>query len=107
MIESKIGQRLVGLFLAVLGGGATAWSWYTALTWGYYYRKAVVFFPLFAVVGLGILLFPIDRERLRAEYGTAKPQGLAHLPLVWKVLLVLAVLAALGNWYAIAHLVAD
>ena len=40
MIESKLGQRLLGLFMLVLGGGLTIWVWYTALTEGYYYRKA-------------------------------------------------------------------
>ncbi len=54
MIQSKLGQRFGGLFLLLLGGGFTIWSWYTALTEGYYYRKAVAFFPAFAVVGLGL-----------------------------------------------------
>lgn len=104
MIESKIGQRLVGLLSLALGGGFTAWSWYTALHEGYYYRKAVVFFPFFAVLGLGMLLFPIDMDRLRAEHGVDKPQKLAHYPLAWKVLFVVGLAASLGNWLAISQL---
>lgn len=45
MITSKPGQRLVGLFLFLLGGGLTGWSWHTALTEGYYYEYAVAIFP--------------------------------------------------------------
>ncbi len=52
MIQSKIGQRLLGVLLLVLGGGFTVWSWYTVLTEGYYYRNAVALFPAFAVLGV-------------------------------------------------------
>ena len=103
MIESKIGQRLVGLLLLAVGGGFTVWSWYTALTAGYYYRNAVAFFPAFAVIGLGLLLFPLDVERLRAEHGVERPKKLAHYPPAWKVLFFAAVLAGLGNWLAISQ----
>ncbi|HEX5271683.1 MAG TPA: hypothetical protein VFW33_14395 [Gemmataceae bacterium] len=102
-LQTKGGQRVVGLLLFALGGGATAWSWYTALTAGYYYRKAVVAFPAFAVAGLGLLLFPIDADKLWAEHGVDRPQKFAHYPLSWKVLFVLALLAAVGNWLAISQ----
>jgi hypothetical protein len=103
MLQSKIGQRLLGLLLLVLGGGFTVWSWYTALTEGYYYRKAVALFPAFAVLGLGMILFPIDIERLRAEHGVDKPEKFAHYPPAWKVTVFVAVLAGLGNWLAISQ----
>jgi len=103
MIESKIGQRLAGLFLLALGGGFTAYSWYTALNEGYYFEKAVALFPVCAVAGLGLILFPLDMERLRAEHGVDKPQKLAHYPPIWKLVFVLALLAGLGNWLAIAR----
>jgi hypothetical protein len=104
VIESKLGQRLVGLCFLALGGGFTAWSWYTALTEGHYYRRAVALFPVFAVVGLGLLLFPIDMERFRAEHGIDRPQKLAHYPLAWKLLVGVALAAGLGNWLAITRL---
>lgn len=103
MIESKIGQRVVGLFLLLVGGGLTAWSWYTAVNDGNYYRKAAALLPVVAVAGLGMLLFPIDMERLRAEHGVDRPQKLAHYPRAWKVLFVVAILAGLGNWLAISQ----
>jgi hypothetical protein len=104
MIESKWGQRVAGLLLFLVGAGFTAWCWYTALTEGYYYRKAVAIFPAFAVIGLGLLVFPIDVEQIRAEHGVDKPSKFAHYPLEWKLLFFVALAAALVNWIAIANL---
>jgi hypothetical protein len=104
VIESKIGQRLMGLVLFLLGSAGTAWMWYTALTEGYYYRNAAALLPVCAVFGLGLLLAPFDVEKLRAEHGVDKPQKWAHYPPVWKLIGVLALLAGLGNWFAIAQL---
>jgi hypothetical protein len=102
MIKSKIGQRIAGVFFMALGSGFTAWSWHTAINEGYYYAKAA-FFPAFAVVGLGMFLFPMDMEKLEAEHGVDKPTSLAHYPLRWKLIMVLALLAGFGNWWAISH----
>jgi hypothetical protein len=104
VIESKWGQRLAGLLLFILGGGFSAWSWYTALTDGSYYREAVAIFPAFAVVGLGLLFFPVDMEQFRAEHGVDRPRQFAHYPIAWKVLFFVALAAGLGNWLAISQL---
>jgi hypothetical protein len=90
--------------MMALGGGFTGWSWHTALTEDTYYRKVVFLFPCFLVIGLGALLFPIDVERLRAEYGVEKIERFRQLPLVWKVLTFVAPFAGLANWWAIAHI---
>ena len=103
MIESKIIQRIAGVFLLLLGGWFTMDSWRTFLNEGYYYRKAVALFPVFAVCGLGLILFPLDFERLRAEHGVDKPTKFAHYPPAWKVLFFVMLLAGFGNWFAIAH----
>jgi hypothetical protein len=55
-------QRLAGLFLFGLGGGYTAWGWYTALNEGYFYRGAAFALPAFAVLGLGMFLFRSYKE---------------------------------------------
>lgn len=78
MFQSKIGRRLLGLVLLSLGSGVTVWSWYTALNEGYYYTKAVTVFPAFAVLGIGMLLFPIYVEKPGAEHGLEEPAELEH-----------------------------
>jgi hypothetical protein len=55
------------------------------------------------ILGLALLFFPIDREWSRTEHGVDKPQSLAHYPPIWKGLLAVAVLAGIGNWFAIAR----
>ena len=77
--------------------------WYTAINEGYYYVKAAAIFPAFALLGLGMILFPMDMDRLKAEHGVDKPTSLAHYPLSAKLIIVLALVAGLGNWWAIAH----
>jgi hypothetical protein len=102
LVQSKIGQRIMGFFVFLLGSGFTAWSWYTALNDGYYYVKAAALFPVLAVVGLAAILFPIDVERLRNEHGVDKPTKFAHYPQEWKIVIVVAVAAGLGNLLAIS-----
>lgn len=60
-------QRAGGLGLLLLGLAMTGWEWKTALGEGYYYPKAAVLFPGFAVLGLGLLLFPGYREERLAR----------------------------------------
>ncbi len=55
-------QQLGGVLIALLGGGFTAWSWYTALNEGYFYRKASMLFPAFFILGVGLIIFPGYKE---------------------------------------------
>ena len=103
MIESKIGQRIVGVVLFLFGSVGTVWTWYEALQEGYYYPKVVALLPVFAVCGLGMLLFPLDFDRLRAEHGVDKPSKFAHYPPVWKLIGFVALVAGLGNWLAMSQ----
>jgi hypothetical protein len=95
---------MVGLALAVLGAVFTAGMWHTALTEHYYYRKASAIFPAFAILGLGLLVFPIDVEELRERYGVEKLERFEHYPLAWKVLMFVAIAAGIANWFAISRL---
>lgn len=103
MIQSKAGQRLVGVLMTTLACGFTAWVWHTALTEGHY-RKAAAVFPAFLVIGLGLVLFPIDVEKLKAEHGVEQIESLRQLPPAWWGVFLAALAAAFGNWYALSQL---
>lgn len=104
MIRSKVGQRVLGCFLLVLSVSFIIWEWRRALNEGYYHRNAVVLFPFGAVCGVGLILFPVDYDRLMAEHGVDRVRGFSHMPPAWRVLALLAVAAGLANWFAIANL---
>lgn len=103
MIQSKTGQRVVGLLFLLVSGGFTVYSWYTVIHEGYYHRAAAVLFPTMAVAGLGLLFFPIDYDRLRREHGVEELKKFAHYPPEWKILFFVALAAGLGNWMAISQ----
>src|SRR5262245_5665566 len=103
MIESKLGQRLMGVFLVGVGGWFSIWELNTARNEGHYHNAAILF-PAAVVCGIGIILFPIDVERLKEEHGVEelKPT-FSQLPVEHKVFGILAVAAALGYWYLLAN----
>jgi len=104
VIQSRFGQRLVGALMLVVCGGFTAWTWYTALQEGYYSRKAAALFPALLVFGLGLLVFPIDVERLKAEHGVERIESPEQVPPAWWGVFFAALAAGLGNWYALSQL---
>jgi ABC-type Fe3+-siderophore transport system permease subunit len=92
-------QRLGGAFIALVGGGGVAWSWYTALNRGYYYSKASFLYPAFCVLGLGLLLFPgYKEERIARGEDISGLSGMQVLTPRWWAILVVALLAGLGNY---------
>lgn len=96
-------QQLGGLFIALLGGGYTAWGWYTALTQGYYYRQASMIFPAFCILGLGLIFFPgYKEERLARGEDISGLSGSQLLTPRWWVILGLALAAGLANWLLLA-----
>lgn len=101
MIESKAGQRLIGLVLIALGAALTAWTWHSALTEGSYYPALAMLGPMLAVCGPALIVFPLDYERFRAEHGVSKPEKWEHYPTAWKAVLVLATVAGLANFLTI------
>lgn len=98
MIESKSGQRWSGVLLLAIGIAGTAWTWYSVRTTGKYLRMEVVL-PGFAVMGLAMLLFPMDVAKFRAENGGRKPDQTKDMPTVWGVMLLFAVAACGLNWW--------
>jgi hypothetical protein len=57
--------------------------------------------PAFAVIGLGIVLFPMDVQKLEREHGVDRVRRWDHLPTVWRVLVVVMFCAALANVYLV------
>src|SRR5260370_35607393 len=96
MIRSKLAQRIGGALIFLPGAGVTGWIWHRALTEGYYYRKSAMLFPAFLVIGLGMVLFPIDAEKLKAEYGVEKIQSYRHVPPAWGGVIISAFLAGVS-----------
>jgi hypothetical protein len=106
MFKTKNGQRLLGVFLLLLGGGFTAYTWYTALYEGWTYQKGVPIFPISMVFGLGAILFPIDVAELEAKYGAGNWNMLEDVPAIWGVIPILALGAAFANWYTLSRVLA-
>ena len=97
MIKSKLGRRLGGLFIFILGIFFTAWIWRIALNKGYFYSFTAMVFPAFSVGGLGMFLFPFDEAQLKRKYGVDKLK-LSHYPTIWKVIFVIAIIAGVMNY---------
>jgi hypothetical protein len=97
-MASNLVQRLVGLAFIAVGTGMTVWMWQLALTTGDYNDWAGAIFPAFAVLGLGMLLFPIDRRELQEKFGTDKIESLNQLSPVWIGIFVLALACGVADF---------
>ncbi len=91
-------QRLAGGAIALVGTAGTAWSWYTTLARDYFNFAAGTAFPMFIVLGLGLLLSPDYRtERLARGEDLSTLEGTALITPRWWTILVLALLLGFGN----------
>ena len=98
-MEQRTKERLGGTLITALGAGGTVWNWQRALTEGAFSLKAAMLFPAFAVLGLGLLLFPGYRtERLARGEDISSLSGLALLTARWRFILVLALAAGGVNF---------
>ena len=104
MNATKPAQRVLGLLLFSLGVAGTVWLWSTAINDGYFYLKVAILPPILLTMGLAMLVYPIDKERLLAEHGVESVQTLAHYPPAWKGLLALGVLGGIGNVVALMQM---
>lgn len=97
-------QRAGGFGLLVLGVTMTAREWKTALGEGYYYPKAAVLFPAFAIIGLGLLFFPGYREeRLARGERLEGLEGARLLTPRWWGILAVAIAVGVGHWWLISR----
>lgn len=91
-------QRLGGAFIALLSGGFLAWTWYTALTRGYFYSKAAMIFPAFLVIGVALMLIPGYREeRIARGEDVSQLTGSRLITPRWWAVIVVAFAASLLN----------
>ncbi|HYH78784.1 MAG TPA: hypothetical protein VEX86_03285 [Longimicrobium sp.] len=97
-------QRLAGALIALLSAGFVAWTWYTALTRGYYYRKAALIFPAFLVIGVALLAIPGYREeRVARGEDVSRLEGMGLITPRWWAVLALAMGAASANWFLLSR----
>jgi ABC-type Fe3+-siderophore transport system permease subunit len=96
---SRRRQQLGGFAIALVGACFTGWNWYTALTRGYYYRKAGMLFPAFFIFGVALILFPGYREqRIARGENISGVQGWKLITTRWWVVLVAALVAGVVNF---------
>lgn len=100
-MSSMLKQRVAGLFISVIGFGFTYWMWLTAIEDGTYRVFPSMVFPGFAIVGLGVMLFPFNTQELKEKYGVEKPQNIKQWPPVWWVIVPVAIIAGLANRYVL------
>lgn len=85
------------MFAACLA--ATGWTWWTAVFHGYFYVYASLIFPAFAVVGLGLLLFPdYKTERLARGEDISQMEGIKLLTPRWWTVLTAAFVSSFANF---------
>lgn len=98
-------QQYGGALLALIGAGFTAWSWCTALYYGYFYQKAVVIFLAFFMIGPGLIFFPGYREeRLARGEDISQLQGWKLITPRWWAIVIIALLAGFGNYLILLSL---
>lgn len=88
-------QQLGGVFIALLCGGATVWTWTSAQREGSFSLKAAMIFPVFFVMGVGMVLFPTYREeRLARGEDISGLQGAALITPRWWGIMAVGFVAA-------------
>lgn len=99
MVRSMWGQRAIGAAVCALCTTLVAWHWMHPAQQAHVLRAGLFLLPAFAVMGLGLVLFPMDVERLQREHGSDRITRWAHLSSAWRVVLFVMLAAALANVY--------
>lgn len=97
-------QRLAGCVIVTIGGGWTVWTWYTALSKGYFYEKVSILMPTFSVFGLALIAMPGYREeRIGRGEDISELSGLRLITPRWWVVLVVSLIAGYGNFLLLKY----
>ena len=79
-----------------------AWSWFTAVNLGFFYLRAILIFPAFAVVGIALILFPgYKEERLARGEDISRLKGPALITARWWIVLAVGFVATAINYWLI------
>jgi hypothetical protein len=102
---SRQQERFGGIFIATMGAILTVWNWQSALSDGRFYVKAAMLGPAFAVIGLGLVLFPgYKTERIERGEDISQLTGAALITPRWWGILAISLgsgflnLAMLKGW---------
>jgi hypothetical protein len=99
----QLGQRFIGLLVLVGGIGGMLWVWRTAVKEGDYNYYEAGLFAGSTVLGLGALVFPVDKRKLREKVGTDKMETWWMMPPEWKALILGAVVCGFGSMLLIGN----
>lgn len=95
---SKNSQRILGLFLLVFSIAVTVWLSKLELSKSFITIMAQMLFPAISVVGLGLILFPIDQDELEKRWGVRKIESIGQIPGIWWGIIIFSILLGIGSY---------
>ncbi|HMV43704.1 MAG TPA: hypothetical protein PLS71_06795 [Leptospiraceae bacterium] len=96
--------RLAGFAIMLIGILGNSYNWYQVLHSGVFFEKACILFPLFAFLGLSIVIYPMSKEDRISRFGTDQIPISAY-PFGQKVLVGLGLLIGILQWLWLKGLV--
>ena len=98
-------QQLGGFFIALMGAAFTVWTWYTALSQGYFYRRASLIFPAFLIIGLALAIVPgYKEERIARGEDISLLHGARLITRRWWGILIAALAAGGLNYLLLSYI---
>lgn len=101
VVQSKLGQRLLGLLIVLGGGYAAHHVWNEVNLTKEFGLKSAFLLPFVITLGLGVIAFPVDAYAQKWKYGAARPRNWKEMPAGMKLTLVLSLCAGIGACYTL------
>jgi len=96
---SRRTQQVGGLFIFFVSLAGVIGIWYMAYSKEYFYPYAAMIFPAFAIVGLGLIVFPdYKAERIARGENISELQGTQLITARWWAIVVVGLVAGFGNF---------
>ncbi|EMY77447.1 hypothetical protein LEP1GSC060_2982 [Leptospira weilii serovar Ranarum str. ICFT] len=97
-------QKIGGFAIFILGLSFTLWTWYTAIYEGYFYRKVSILFPMFCILGIGMILFTdYKSERIARGEDISQLSGHRLITPLWWTISAIAVLSGFVNYVFLSN----